>query len=82
MSTVLPECRCCERSVLVAGSRCDVDIDDCVSSPCYNGGTCQDGVNGFSCVCPEGYSDPQCVSRMEHCQSNPCAHGTCFNHDS
>ena len=28
-----------------------VDINECDSYPCLNGGTCSDGVNSFSCVC-------------------------------
>lgn len=34
------------------GASCDVDVDDCVSSPCNNGGTCADlGLRSFNCTC-------------------------------
>ena len=56
---------------------CNVNIDECASSPCHNGGTCEDGVNSFSCRCPEGYHDPTCLSEVNECDSNPCIHGAC-----
>ena len=37
-----------------------LDIDDCVNEPCANGGTCDDGVNGYTCNCAPGYSGPNC----------------------
>lgn len=36
------------------GTYCEVDMDECQSSPCVNGGVCKDRVNGFSCTCPSG----------------------------
>ena len=36
------------------------DIDECVSAPCQNGGTCIDQVNGYMCQCAPGYTDLQC----------------------
>uniref|UniRef100_A0A673HLH4 Fibulin-7-like n=1 Tax=Sinocyclocheilus rhinocerous TaxID=307959 RepID=A0A673HLH4_9TELE len=38
------------------------DIDECLSSPCANGGACTDEVNGFSCVCAKGWAGPTCQS--------------------
>ena len=29
-----------------------IDIDDCASNPCRNGGTCKDGINDYTCTCP------------------------------
>ena len=37
-----------------------IDVDECVSGPCQNGGTCVDQVNGYLCQCAPGYTDLQC----------------------
>ena len=31
-----------------------LDINECQSGPCQNGGTCIDGINSFSCSCVPG----------------------------
>lgn len=36
------------------------DIDDCAGGPCDNGGTCTDGVNGYTCACVTGFTGPDC----------------------
>ena len=35
-------------------------IDDCSCNPCKNGGSCQAGVNTYTCHCLPAYSGPQC----------------------
>ena len=42
------------------GARCQVNVDECLSEPCLNNGTCQDGVDGYTCLCPPGFRGPQC----------------------
>ena len=37
-----------------------LDIDECDSDPCLNGGTCNDEINGFFCDCPTGYQGITC----------------------
>lgn len=37
-----------------------LDIDECQSSPCAEGSTCMDEINGYRCVCPPGYAGPRC----------------------
>ena len=37
-----------------------LDIDECASSPCQNGGTCNDGINMYNCDCVPGYSGGHC----------------------
>jgi len=39
-----------------------VDIDECASNPCLNGGTCTDGINSFTCNCVPGYAGANCGS--------------------
>ena len=41
-----------------------VDIDECSSDPCMNGGTCTDDVNMYSCACVSGYTGGTCEIGM------------------
>ncbi|VDL80711.1 unnamed protein product, partial [Nippostrongylus brasiliensis] len=62
------------------GENCDVNIDDCASQPCQNGGTCTDEVAGFSCACPAGYRGVHCQHLVDHCSTSPCRNNaTCTN---
>ena len=36
------------------------EINNCVSNPCSNGATCQNYVNGYTCLCPIGYTGVHC----------------------
>ena len=51
------------------------DVNECLSSPCVNGGSCRDEVNQFSCDCFAGYTGIQCQTgernRVE-CVINVC----------
>ena len=42
-----------------------LDTNECLSSPCMNGGQCVDSVNGYTCECPNGYTDEHCQTGME-----------------
>lgn len=64
-------------SCLLPGPKCNVEIDECASSPCRNGGTCVDEENGFHCQCPAGFKPPYCYSQVDECGSSPCIHGSC-----
>ena len=37
-----------------------LDINECASNPCQNGGTCVDEVNRYSCSCYKGYKGTNC----------------------
>ena len=53
--------------------------DECLSSPCENGGTCVDLVGTFSCDCPPGLTGPTCAVNLGACQPDSCANGgTCI----
>lgn len=60
-----------------AGRRCEVDLNDCVSEPCLNGGQCIDGVASFRCDCTgTGYVGALCDVNVDECQSGGmCLHG-------
>ncbi|XP_035677399.1 uncharacterized protein LOC118416409 [Branchiostoma floridae] len=54
------------------------NIDECASNPCNNGGTCTDGVNGYTCDCAAGYAGDDCKTDIDECASDPCNNGgTC-----
>ena len=54
------------------------DIDECLSSPCINGGNCEDHLNYYLCHCQAGYNGTICQENIDECVSDPCLHGgTC-----
>lgn len=60
-----------------SGPKCNVEVDECSSNPCRNGGTCVDEENGFHCLCPAGFHEPYCYSHVDVCSNSPCVHGNC-----
>ncbi|KAJ8415951.1 hypothetical protein AAFF_G00405080 [Aldrovandia affinis] len=60
------------------GDRCDVDTDDCGSSPCHLG-RCVDGLNSYSCICPPGLTGTSCGEDVDECASAPCFPGVNCN---
>lgn len=48
----------CAKSITVLISL--LDINECASSPCKNGGVCTNHINRFTCACLPGYSQPVC----------------------
>ncbi|XP_036757174.2 sushi, nidogen and EGF-like domain-containing protein 1 isoform X1 [Manis pentadactyla] len=57
------------------GRRCHLDVNECASHPCQNGGTCAHGVNSFSCQCPAGFGGPTCEAVQSPCATKGCEHG-------
>lgn len=41
------------------------DIDECASSPCVNGATCNNMINKFTCTCASGFLGILCEIGMK-----------------
>lgn len=39
-----------------------LDINECLTAPCLNGGQCIDGVNSYVCRCRAGFTDTNCAT--------------------
>eukprot|EP01043_Picozoa_sp_COSAG02_P014699 COSAG02_NODE_610_length_19566_cov_39.049622_14_plen_2310_part_01 len=61
------------------GDNC-TDVDECLSEPCQNGGTCVDRLNAYQCNCAPGWKSEMCEEDINECESSPCANdGDCLN---
>ncbi|XP_062854371.1 protein crumbs homolog 2b [Trichomycterus rosablanca] len=54
------------------GENCSVNIDECESMPCQNGGSCEDLINAYKCLCPLGFTGTTCEVNIDECKSAPC----------
>ncbi|KAM5271039.1 sushi, nidogen and EGF-like domain-containing protein 1 isoform 3-T4 [Hipposideros larvatus] len=55
------------------------EIDECRSQPCLHGGSCQDQVAGYQCVCSPGHEGAHCELVSDPCFSSPCgSRGYCL----
>ena len=50
------------------GKDCDININECESSPCQNNATCIDAIAAFTCVCPAGFTGDRCHINIDECQ--------------
>ncbi|XP_063909759.1 protein crumbs isoform X3 [Zophobas morio] len=70
------ECLCVEG---VTGENCEIDINECESSPCFQG-TCVDKIGGYQCDCDEGFEGERCDIDIDECERyRPCIHGKCVD---
>ena len=67
----------CECQPGYTDKHCDVNIDDCASNPCKNGGRCKDGINSYKCFCEDGWEGDHCEININECLDYPCVNGTC-----
>eukprot|EP01049_Picozoa_sp_SAG25_P013066 SAG25_NODE_1924_length_2141_cov_6.004897_1_plen_713_part_11 len=65
----------CSRNGSAHNANCNIDLDECVSSPCENGAVCVDSssnvsvpfnvpANSYTCVCSLGFSNGFCRNNM------------------
>ncbi|XP_039288666.1 protein crumbs isoform X2 [Nilaparvata lugens] len=71
------ECQC---PAGYTGRDCHLDINECLSTPCLNGGVCVDKVNDYACLCNHtGYEGANCEINIDECERKPCLNGVCFD---
>src|SRR4051812_435007 len=72
-------CECvCRCKAGFYGEDCEVDVNECLSNPCTNNGTCNNLAGRFACKCVPGYVGSTCDVNFDECASSPCQHrGTC-----
>lgn len=70
-----PNFRNCTCRSGFVGAGCEIDLNDCVSSPCLNGGRCVDGPGSYTCECASGHGGVNCNTEIDECASNPCQFG-------
>ncbi|XP_022807283.1 von Willebrand factor D and EGF domain-containing protein-like isoform X1 [Stylophora pistillata] len=61
------------------GEKCETNIDECLSYPCFRG-RCIDGLNKYTCICDPGYVGSNCDIDYDDCSSSPCVHGKCTDY--
>ncbi|XP_066252818.1 protein crumbs [Euwallacea similis] len=63
----------------VTGANCEININECESSPCQYG-TCTDKIGGYTCECEDGYEGTHCEQDIDECKRyEPCVRGTCVD---
>ena len=63
------ECNCRDG---YTGEFCETNVNDCESSPCRNGGECQDRVGDYECICPKGWDGKNCEEDEKSCRETTC----------
>ena len=53
--------------------------DECLSSPCLHGSTCEDGRASYVCRCSPGYTGLHCETDINECDSSPCMNSAFCN---
>lgn len=49
------------------GARCNEDVNECIKTPCKNGGRCINTQGSFMCKCQHGYSGHNCQTDVDDC---------------
>ncbi|KAK3607491.1 hypothetical protein CHS0354_010303 [Potamilus streckersoni] len=73
----------CNCSIGYEGELCNLDVNECLQSPCKNGGYCINNIGSFFCNCSgTGYTNITCMDDIDECSvgTGPCQHeGSCIN---
>ena len=49
---------------MIINNNSHLDIDECLSNPCYNNATCNDGIDSYTCSCNTGYTGSLCENSL------------------
>ena len=72
----------CDCGDAFTGSRCELDINECLDANFCNGGRCTNTHGGFACDCPSTRQGDRCENDVNECQVRPtiCQNGAkCHN---
>lgn len=50
------------------GQTCEIDINECVKSPCRNAAICHNTMGGYQCLCQPGYTGLKCETDTDDCK--------------
>lgn len=50
------------------GQTCEIDINECVKSPCRAGASCQNTNGSYRCHCQAGYTGRNCETDIDDCR--------------
>lgn len=56
------------RGLCPPGQTCEIDINECVKSPCRNGATCQNTNGSYRCACRTGFTGRNCDTDIDDCK--------------